>query len=92
MSEQECQRCGAQAHDVDNIIERQFWGAIERETETVTSRRVRVLSTTIYDGGHDTRALWSDEREYLCLDCWGLLIGRFMQGRCVDAMPGKETW
>jgi len=92
MSEQECQRCGAQAHDIDNIIERQFWGAIERETETSTSRRVRVLSTTIYGGGHDTRVLRSDEREHLCIDCWGLLVGRFMQGRSVPAMAGKGAW
>ena len=92
MSEQKCRRCGVKAHDIDNILDRQFWGAIERETETTTVHRVRILSTAIYGGGRDSRVLSADEREPLCTDCWGLLVGRFMQGRSVDAMPGKETW
>ena len=91
-SEQKCRRCGQRAESIDNIIDRSFWGAIQAETETVTTKRLRVLATYIKGGGYGARVSTCDEQQPLCDDCWGLLIGRFMQGRSVPAMAGKEGW
>jgi hypothetical protein len=91
MGEKTCKRCGGQWPTNDNIAETTFWGAIETSTETTTQRRVRVLAT--YFNRNPKRGsglIRVDERQELCDPCWDQLIGRFMQGRSVDALPGKE--
>jgi len=85
-----CVRCG-EAHEYrDNIAETTFWGLITVNTETVISKSVDVKYTLIKGHGIDTRVIGSDEENKLCQDCWSDLVGRFLQGRSVNAVAGKE--
>jgi len=89
--EKKCHRCGGAWPTNDNIAETTFWGAIETSQETSVRRRVRFLATYFNQNPRRGSALMRvDERQELCSDCWGQLIGRFMQGRSVNALPGKE--
>lgn len=90
---EKCARCGDRAETIDNIAESTFWGSMTTETETTTVCRVR-LRATFYRRNlkYGTPVLNADEKRPLCSDCNGLLVGRFLQGRGVDAMPGKEGW
>lgn len=90
--EKPCARCGDPTPTRDNVEGSSFWGAIQLQTITTTTRVVRFLATYYRRsprfGG--SPLLTADETEALCDPCWGLLIGRFMQGRSVPAMAGKE--
>lgn len=91
MSDAPCQRCGGTVPTRDNLHGSSFWGLVVRETETTTVERLRFRSTYIRDEPlHGSPVLRCDEAQALCSDCWGLLVGRFMQGRDVPAMAGKE--
>lgn len=93
MTEQTCARCGGQWPTNDNITETAFWGAIQTETNTTVTQSIRLLATYFRQNPkHGSSNLRVDERQNLCSDCWNALIGRFMQGRSVEAMPGKEGW
>jgi len=94
-----CRRCGTATPVIDNIEDTQtYYGfQVKTTTQTVVSKTVRLICWKIYGrdskrgrqlGGHDV--LQADEEVPLCDDCGGLLIGRFIQGRSVDALPGKE--
>lgn len=93
MSDATCTRCGDRWPTNDNITETTFWGAIETETTTTVSRTVRVLCMYFrINSKLGAPVLRADERQKLCSKCWDQLVGRFMQGRSVPAMAGKETW
>lgn len=91
-AENTCARCKGHVPTNDNVLETAFWGAIRTETTTTTTKAVRFLATYLRRnprlGG--SPALRVDETQPLCDPCWALLVGRFMQGRSVPAMPGKE--
>lgn len=92
MSEPEkCKRCGGQWPSNDNVAETTFWGLFGTKAVTTTERSVHFAAHYYrrkprFSG---STSLVSDEDVKLCSDCWGLLIGRFMQGRDVPAMAGK---
>jgi len=91
MSEPEkCARCKARAESNDNIQETTFWGSIAKETTTTVARRIRFVAA--YVNRKSGSNMLVDEQQALCSDCWGLLIGRFLQGRDVPAIPGKVGW
>lgn len=88
-----CRRCGAPTPTIDNIAETTFWGKLQgrvRTTTTVQSVRLRMgwIGLRPRLGGPTT--LQADEEQDLCSGCWSLLVGRFLQGRAVPALPGKE--
>lgn len=95
-----CKRCGADTPVYDFERDTTTYYGFQRKTETTTTvkRSIRLIIWTIY-GSASKRAqqgrspiLQADDEVPLCDDCGGLLIGRFMQGRSVPAMPGKEKW
>lgn len=94
----ECARCGDRTPVIDNIEDtKTYYGfQVKTETETIVRKSVRLIIWSIY-GPFSKRAkrggspvVKADEEQPLCAECGGLLIGRFMQGRNVPAMPGKE--
>lgn len=89
-----CVRCKAETPTYSFDNDSTFWGWVGTEVTTTIERRVHVLSSYFRRnprlGG--SPLLESDEKKPLCSDCWGLLVGRFMQGREVPAIPGKEGW
>lgn len=90
--EKKCSRCGERAETRDNLAETTFWGFIQTNTETVTSRSVRIAGTYVRGHGADTRVLASDEKQPLCDPCWGLLVGHFLQGRAVAPVEHEHEW
>jgi hypothetical protein len=93
VSDEKCKRCGITAESYNFEADSTFWGWITNEVTTVVTRRVRFLASYYRrKPKYGSPMLAVDERQALCDDCWGLLVGRFMQGRSVDAMPGKEGW
>lgn len=86
-----CARCGAVTPTIDNVRESTFWGSVTTSVTTTVERTMRIRATY---WRQDPRAgapmLRTDDERPLCSDCWGRLVGRFMQGRSVDALPGKE--
>lgn len=90
---EKCKRCGevAESYEFDN--ESTFWGKIGAERVTRTTRYLRFLATYYRrNPKFGSPMLTVDERQPLCSECWGLMVGRFMQGRSIAAFPGKETW
>ena len=88
-----CGRCGERTPTKDNIAETTFWGVIRTQVRTATSeqRSIRFLATYYRRNPRfGSPVLRVDDEQPLCAECWGLLVGRFMQGRSVPAMPGKE--
>jgi hypothetical protein len=88
-----CKRCGEPAETIDNIRGTTFWGLIQRTTRTTVETFVRVAGTqyTRRNSVHDG-LLRSDEEIRLCDPCWGLLVGRFLQGRDVVAKDHEHKW
>lgn len=86
-----CGRCGGPTPSYDHEQDLTFWGMIRTKTTTATVRSVQFMATYLRrepkSGPSHMRV---DEEQRLCDPCWGLLIGRFMQGRSVPALPGKE--
>jgi len=91
MNDKECSRCKAATPTYEFERDTTFWGVFRQEVEIVTTRSVRVFST-YWRRTPPERLLRSEEDERLCSDCWNLFIARFLKGRSVDAMPGKEKW
>jgi len=88
-----CKRCGDLAETYDFDADSSFWGFIVTDTKTTVERRVRIASTYFRRNPKGmSSVLKADEKQELCGDCWGLLVGRFLQGRSIAAMPGKEKW
>lgn len=87
-----CERCGERAETIDNIRGTTFWGLIQRTTETRVRTSLRVASTWYKRTREDSRLLRSDDTMPLCDPCWGLLIGRFLQGREVVALDHEHAW
>lgn len=92
VTEKPCARCGGPAATHDNIAETSFWGKITMtQTLRETTQALRFQAAYIIRnpriGGSGNMLV--DETKELCGDCWGLLVGRFMQGRSVPAMEGK---
>lgn len=87
-----CERCGERAETIDNIRGTTFWGLIQRTTETTVRTSLRVASTWYKRTKDDSRLLRSDDTMPLCDPCWGLLIGRFLQGREVVALDHEHAW
>lgn len=85
-----CQRCGERAETNDNLVGSTFWGAIRREKTTTVVDRVRFLATYYLRNEERESLMRVDDDQPLCSDCWGALVGRFMQGRGVPALAGKE--
>lgn len=91
MSDQPCARCGGPTPTNDNVSETMFWGFMQVKVQTVTTRSARFRATYFRrNPRRGSPLLVVDEEQPICDPCWGLLIGRFMQGRSVPAMPGKE--
>ncbi len=90
---EKCVRCGEVAETYNWEKDTTFWGWFGLGTATATKHLLRVKSQ-YFQRNPDARSpgLLSDEMKPLCGDCWGLLVGRFMQGRSVEARPGKEGW
>ena len=85
-----CARCKGVVPNVVNILGTQFWGLLTTR-ETVT-RSVRLLATYIRDNPrYGSPVLRTDKSSPMCDACWGLLVGSFLQGRSVPALPGKES-
>lgn len=76
-----CKRCGDKTPTIDNLIESTFTGFLRVKTTTTTEKSIGVGNTYIKGHGINTRVSTSDEEYSLCSDCWGLLIGYFLQGR-----------
>jgi len=91
--EGQCARCSGPWPTVDNIVDTSFWGLIRTKTATAVTKSLH-FHASYYRPSTKTGSsmLRVDEEQNLCGDCWGLLVGRFMQGRDVPAMPGKEGW
>lgn len=76
-----------------NILDTQTYYGFQVKTETRAERRktVRLIIWNIAGRwAKQPGIMQADEERPLCVDCGGLLVGRFMQGRSVDALPGKE--
>lgn len=94
-----CHRCGDEINEYDFDVDSSFWGAIQTEVVTRVARTIRVMGFYFRHnpdyrrpGSVTPPAIQTDEKQALCSGCWDLLIGRFMQGRTIPALPGKETW
>lgn len=96
-----CQRCKEEIDPWDYKTESSFWGWFEKveEVTTKTVRKIRLRAQYFrhnpgYRSGELKGAplLTTDETQHLCTECWGLFVGRFLQGRSVDSLPGKEKW
>lgn len=86
-----CKRCGAPTPTYDFERDSTFWAAFQRETVTTVTRRIRILNHYWRrNPGPGSEHLEADDRHALCAGCSGLLVGRFMQGRAVPAIEGKE--
>ncbi|MEV8134311.1 hypothetical protein [Microbacterium aurantiacum] len=91
-SEVACRRCGEPAETRDNIAGTNFWGLIQRKTETIVRKSIRVAATHYKRTEHDRSVLRSDEEIRLCDPCWGEFIGHFLQGREVVALDHVHFW
>ncbi|WP_424462939.1 hypothetical protein [Pseudoclavibacter helvolus] len=89
---EKCSRCGEEAETRDNILGTTFWGSIQHETETVITKRLRILNHYYKHTETENRMMVADDKMALCGDCSNLLIARFLQGRSVPAIQGKESW
>lgn len=86
-----CSRCGEVAETYNFDAESTFWGFFGTKVETRVVRFLRVASHYYRrNPTHGSSNLTSDETKPLCADCWDALVGRFLQGRDVPALPGKE--
>lgn len=94
-----CGRCKTEIDPWHYETESSFWGWFEKvvKVTTKTERWVRIRAQYFrhnpgYRSGELQGApmLTTDETQHLCTSCWDKFIGRFMQGRSVDALPGKE--
>ncbi|GAA2577576.1 hypothetical protein [Microbacterium binotii] len=93
MPERKCKRCGDPAQTVENTRGTTFWGLIQRTTRTTVETFIRVAGTQCTRRGSDRDGiLRSDEEIRLCDPCWGLLVGRFLQGRDVVATNHEHQW
>ena len=92
MSADNCSRCKGPVPTMDNLRETSFFGLVETKTSTAVTRtvRLRALYTNERPRFGGSKVGTVDEERSLCSDCWGLLVGRFLHGRSVSAMPGKE--
>lgn len=92
MDKENCARCGNKAETYNFEQDSTFWGSIKFEVKTTVTRGIHILNhywrRNPPPGGSEM--LKADERQALCLDCSDLLIARFLQGRSVPALPGKE--
>lgn len=87
-----CERCGQRAETIDNVRGSTFWGLIQRTVETTVRTSMRVAGTQYTRTESDSRLIRSDETMPLCDPCWGLLVGRFLQGRDVVALDHEHAW
>ncbi|MFJ4173386.1 hypothetical protein [Microbacterium sp. NPDC089696] len=92
MNEKKCARCGERAETIDNIRGTTFWGLIQRTTATRVRKQLRVACTQYTRTEKDERVITVDETRPLCDPCWGLLVGRFLQGRDVVAAEHEHEW
>ena len=86
-----CARCGSPTPTQDNLADTTTYYGFQMKTETTVRKSVRLIIWRI--SGRFARnpgVMQADEEEPLCFDCGGLLLGRFMQGRSVPAIEGKE--
>lgn len=92
MSDKPCGRCGEPTPTRDNIKDTESYYGFQVTTETTVRKSVRLIMWALYGryAKNPDRVFTADEERPLCDDCGGLLIGRFMQGRNVPAIPGKE--
>lgn len=92
MSDKPCARCKGPTPTHDNIEETSFWGFVQTKVTTTVTRAVRIRLAYIRRNPRisGSPVLRSDEELPLCSDCNYLLVGRFLQGRDVPALPGKE--
>lgn len=88
-----CRRCGNPTPSYDFDQDMTFWGLIQTKTTRETTRSVRFAATYFRrEPKRGPSHMRVNEEQRLCDPCWGLLIGRFMQGRSVPALAGKENW
>lgn len=91
--DKKCRRCGARAETIDNISGTTFWGLIQRTKRTTVETFIRVAGTQYMRRDSDRDGiLQSDETIPLCEACWGLLVGRFLQGREVVGRDHEHLW
>lgn len=91
MTEKKCARCGDRAQTIDNLIGSTFWGLIQKETTVTTAEAIRFRATYIRQrsSAMPDSVMRVDDSQDLCGDCWGLLVGHFMQGRAVPSLAKK---
>jgi hypothetical protein len=87
-AEAKCARCGDRAESINNETGTTSWSFIQNEVTTTTARTVRVFGTSYRYKPH--QLLVTDEKQALCVDCWGLFVGRFMQGRAVGGQAPQD--
>lgn len=88
LSQPKCARCGHRAKGINNETGTTFWGFVRNEVTTTTERAVRILATSYRYKPH--QLLVTDEQKPLCEDCWGLFVGRFLQGRAIDPKEAQR--
>ncbi|WP_405375942.1 MULTISPECIES: hypothetical protein [unclassified Microbacterium] len=92
-SKHKCKRCGESAETVDNVRGTTFWGLIQRTTKITFQSFIRISGTQYTrSGGPRDGFIRSDDEIRLCDPCWGLLVGRFLQGRDVAASDHAHEW
>lgn len=89
-AKEKCARCKEPVEHIDNIMGYSFWGIIQQKVETTVRKSIRVASMTIRQD--DRRVLSADDEMPLCDPCWGLLVGRFLQGRDVVSIDHDHDW
>jgi hypothetical protein len=86
-----CSRCGAPTPTYEFDADSTFWGLVAIDIKTTIERRARVAATYFRRNPKSgSQLIRSGEDMPLCSDCWGLFVGRFMQGRDVPAIGGAS--
>ena len=86
-----CHRCGDQGETHDWERDSTFWGWLGFGTETLRKNMVRIKSRYYRrNPQYGSPMLISDELQPLCDECWGDLVGLFLQGRAVPALVDRK--
>lgn len=92
MSDSECSRCKGRVPTIDNVLWTTFWGGFRKDITTHTTRSIHISSLyTREDPDYGSRVLNSSSDMPLCSDCWGLLVGNFLQGRTILSLEEQRA-
>lgn len=88
-----CVRCGDPAETRTFEPDRTFWGKLTgKETMVTRVRHIRIQGAWVErdEGGISVKQ--ADEEQPVCDPCWGLFVGRFLQGRSVAPLDHEHVW